>query len=124
MGKNAFPIHKNKDRHISLYMLDIGINDSRPKLRINVNVIPPIEPKNSFNNDNDSIVNKSLGDNSMEILGDHLMNVENQLINAEDPDPFNVMFIDKGEYPLTSIFNLIAKRFRELFRERHAYILK
>ena len=34
------------------------------------------------------------------------------------------MFIDKGEYPLTSIFNLIAKRFGELFRERHAYILK
>ena len=58
-------------------MLDIGIDDSRPTLRINVNVIPTIELKNSFNNDNDSIGNKILGDNSMKILGDHLMNVEN-----------------------------------------------
>nr|AAP45187.2 Transposase-related protein, putative [Solanum bulbocastanum] len=36
----------------------------------------------------------------------------------------NVMLIDKREYPMESIFNSIAKRFGELFRDRHAYILK
>uniref|UniRef100_M1DDE2 Mutator-like transposase n=1 Tax=Solanum tuberosum TaxID=4113 RepID=M1DDE2_SOLTU len=34
------------------------------------------------------------------------------------------MLIDEREYPVTSIFNSIAKRFGELFRERHAYVLK
>ncbi|KAK6784350.1 hypothetical protein RDI58_017805 [Solanum bulbocastanum] len=98
---NTSHIHKN-DRHVSLYMLDIGIDGSRPTLRINVNMRPPIEPTNSFNNDNDSIGNEklgdyskeSLGDNSNESLGDHSMNihddpsnVENHLVDAEDPEP-------------------------------------
>ncbi|XP_015164071.1 uncharacterized protein [Solanum tuberosum] len=39
-------------------------------------------------------------------------------------ESLNVMLIDKREYPVASIFNSIAKRFGELFRERHAYILK
>ncbi|KAH0746403.1 hypothetical protein KY285_008060 [Solanum tuberosum] len=34
------------------------------------------------------------------------------------------MLIDEREYPVASIFNSIAKRFGELFRERHAYIFK
>ncbi|KAG5632467.1 hypothetical protein H5410_004184 [Solanum commersonii] len=62
-------------------------------LRINVNVRPPIEPTNSFNDDSDSIGNErlgdhakeSLGDHSNESLGDHSMNVENQPVDAEDP---------------------------------------
>ncbi|KAH0704838.1 hypothetical protein KY285_019116 [Solanum tuberosum] len=36
----------------------------------------------------------------------------------------NAMLIDKRKYPVAFIFNSIAKRFGELFRERHAYILK
>ncbi|XP_015159430.1 uncharacterized protein [Solanum tuberosum] len=36
----------------------------------------------------------------------------------------NAMLINEREYPVASIFNSIAKRFGELFRERHAYILK
>ncbi|KAH0743264.1 hypothetical protein KY290_031257 [Solanum tuberosum] len=36
----------------------------------------------------------------------------------------NAMLIDEREYSVASIFNSIAKRFGELFRERHAYILK
>ncbi|KAH0682497.1 hypothetical protein KY290_021066 [Solanum tuberosum] len=36
----------------------------------------------------------------------------------------NAMLIDEMEYPMASIFNSIAKGFGELFRERHAYILK
>ncbi|XP_049378093.1 uncharacterized protein LOC125842840 [Solanum stenotomum] len=36
----------------------------------------------------------------------------------------NAMLIYEREYPVASIFNSIAKRFGELFRERHAYILK
>ncbi|KAH0650364.1 hypothetical protein KY284_030276 [Solanum tuberosum] len=39
-------------------------------------------------------------------------------------ESLNVMLIDEREYPVASIFNSIAKRFGELFRERHAYILK
>ncbi|KAH0672733.1 hypothetical protein KY284_023820 [Solanum tuberosum] len=39
-------------------------------------------------------------------------------------ESLNDMLIDEREYPVASIFNLIAKRFGELFRERHAYILK
>ncbi|KAM3319384.1 hypothetical protein P3S67_006584 [Capsicum chacoense] len=36
----------------------------------------------------------------------------------------NAMLIDEREYPVESIFNSIAKRFGEIFRERRAYILK
>ncbi|KAH0738070.1 hypothetical protein KY290_036775 [Solanum tuberosum] len=39
-------------------------------------------------------------------------------------ESLNAMLIDKREYHVKSIFNLIAKRFGELFRERNAYILK
>ncbi|KAG5570876.1 hypothetical protein H5410_060642 [Solanum commersonii] len=39
-------------------------------------------------------------------------------------ESLNAMLIDEREYPVTSIFNSIAKRFGELFRERHAYVLK
>ncbi|KAK6773582.1 hypothetical protein RDI58_028820 [Solanum bulbocastanum] len=90
------------DMHVSLYMLDIGIDVSRTTLRINVNVRPPIEPTTSFNGDNDPIGNERLGDhskeclgdNSNESLGDHSMNihddptnVENQPVDVEDPVP-------------------------------------
>ncbi|KAK6775929.1 hypothetical protein RDI58_026930 [Solanum bulbocastanum] len=96
------PTFIKNDSHVSLYMLDVGINGSRPTLRINVNARPPIEPTNSFNDDDDSIGNErfgdhskeSLGDNSNESLGDHSMNihddptnVENQSVDAEDPEP-------------------------------------
>ncbi|XP_016581789.1 uncharacterized protein LOC107879221 [Capsicum annuum] len=36
----------------------------------------------------------------------------------------NAMLIVERDYPVASIFNLIAKRFGEIFRERRAYILK
>ncbi|KAH0724918.1 hypothetical protein KY284_000783 [Solanum tuberosum] len=100
-GKIHSTFIKN-DRHVSLCMLDIGIDGSRPTLRIHVNVRPLIEPTNSFNGDNDSIGNERLGDhskeslsdNSNESLGDHSMNihddptnVENQPIDAEDLRP-------------------------------------
>ncbi|KAH0689376.1 hypothetical protein KY289_016734 [Solanum tuberosum] len=39
-------------------------------------------------------------------------------------ESLNAMLIDGREYSMTSIFNSIAKRFGELFKERHAYILK
>ncbi|XP_015170698.1 uncharacterized protein [Solanum tuberosum] len=39
-------------------------------------------------------------------------------------ESINAMLINEREYLMTSIFNSIAKRFGELFRERHAYILK
>ncbi|KAH0672666.1 hypothetical protein KY284_023753 [Solanum tuberosum] len=39
-------------------------------------------------------------------------------------ESLNAIFIEEREYPVASVFNLIANRFGELFRERHAYILK
>ncbi|PHT33566.1 hypothetical protein CQW23_25366 [Capsicum baccatum] len=36
----------------------------------------------------------------------------------------NAMLIAEREYPITSIFNSIAKRFGEIFRERRSYVLK
>ncbi|KAG5585022.1 hypothetical protein H5410_045456 [Solanum commersonii] len=233
-GKIHLIFIKN-DRHVSLYMLDIGIDGSRPTLRIHVNVRPPIEPTNSFDDDNNSIGNERLGDHSKESLvdhsneslGDHSMNihddptnVENQSIDAEDPEhecyekiqgeqelrsqsnhsfsdetnlyinqtfnnknesqllladavtkmsfdfatlrkqmsavaivleydigfekwsrayftgnrydvmttniteSLNAMLIDERKYPVALIFNSFAKRFEEIFRKRHAYILK
>ncbi|KAH0781722.1 hypothetical protein KY290_001320 [Solanum tuberosum] len=60
----------------SIIEADIGgIDGSRPTLRINVNVRPPIEPTNSFNDDNDSIGNERLGDHAKE-----------SLVDAEDPE--------------------------------------
>ncbi|KAG5613705.1 hypothetical protein H5410_013529 [Solanum commersonii] len=83
-------------------MLHIGIDGSRPTSRINVNVRPLIKPTNSFNDNNSSIGNerlgdhskKSLGDYSNESLDDHSMNihddpinVENQPVDAKNPEP-------------------------------------
>ena len=39
-------------------------------------------------------------------------------------ESLNAMLIDEREYPVASIFNSVAKRFGELFRERHGYVLK
>ncbi|KAK6777679.1 hypothetical protein RDI58_024397 [Solanum bulbocastanum] len=90
-GKIHSTFIKN-DRHLSLYMLDIGIDGPRPTLRININVRPPIKPTNSFNGNNDSIGNErlgdhskeSLGDNSNESLGDHSMNIHDDPTNVEN----------------------------------------
>ena len=92
------PTFVKNDRHVSLYMMDIAADGSRPILRINVIARSPIEPTNSFN-DNDSIKNENLGDQpnerfcdqSNDSLGDdsmnrydHSVNVEDQPIDAED----------------------------------------
>ncbi|XP_049406269.1 uncharacterized protein LOC125869914 [Solanum stenotomum] len=115
------PTFIKNDMHVSLYMLDIGIDGSRPTLRINVNVRPPIEPTNSFNGDNDSIGNErlgdhskeSLGDNSNESLGDHSMNihddptnVENQPVDAEDPEPKCCEEMQARKYECLDIFHI------------------
>ncbi|XP_049363287.1 uncharacterized protein LOC125828025 [Solanum verrucosum] len=83
-------------------MLDIGIDGSRPILRINVNARPPIEPTNSYNDDNNFIGNERLGDHSKESLGDNSnkslsdhsvnmhddpLNMENQPVDVKDPEP-------------------------------------
>lgn len=67
-GKIHSTFIKN-DRHVSLYMLDLGIDGPRPTVRINVNVRPPIEQTNSSNGNNDSIGNEILGDHSKGSLG-------------------------------------------------------
>ncbi|KAG5585076.1 hypothetical protein H5410_045510 [Solanum commersonii] len=89
------PTFIKNDRNVILYMLDIGIDGSRPTLRINVNARPPIEPTNSFNGGNDSIgherlgdhLKESLSDNSNEILGDHSMNIHDDPEPEPEPEP-------------------------------------
>ncbi|KAG5571535.1 hypothetical protein H5410_061301 [Solanum commersonii] len=46
------------DMIASVIEANIGVDDSRPTLRINVIARPPIESANSFNDDNDSIGNE------------------------------------------------------------------
>ncbi|KAG5584933.1 hypothetical protein H5410_045367 [Solanum commersonii] len=69
MGKIHLMFIKN-DRHANLYMIDIDVDGSRPILRINIIVRPPIEPTNSFSDD-DSIENESLNDQTKESFDDH-----------------------------------------------------
>ncbi|KAH0678360.1 hypothetical protein KY284_019445 [Solanum tuberosum] len=66
------------DMIASVIEADIGIDGSRPTLRISVNVRPPIEPTNSFNGDNDSIGNERLADHSKDRAWP---------VDAEDPVP-------------------------------------
>jgi len=76
------PTFIKNDRHVSLYMMDIAADGSRPILRINVIARSPIESTNSFN-DNDSVENENLGDDSMN-GHDHSLDVEDQPVDAED----------------------------------------
>ncbi|KAG5575814.1 hypothetical protein H5410_055948 [Solanum commersonii] len=92
------PTFIKNDRHVSLYMMDIAADGSRPILRINIIVRSLIEPTNSFN-DNDLVEYENLGDQlnerfcdqSNDNLGDdsinrydHSVNVEDQPEDAED----------------------------------------
>ncbi|KAG5570624.1 hypothetical protein H5410_060390 [Solanum commersonii] len=79
-------------KHVSLNMLDIGIDGFRPTLKIHVNARLPIEPTISFNDDNDLIGNEKLGDHSKESLddysneslADHSMNIHDHPMNVEN----------------------------------------
>ncbi|KAG5604923.1 hypothetical protein H5410_026415 [Solanum commersonii] len=146
MGK-MHPTFIKNDRYVSLYMLAIDIDGLKPTLRIHVNVRSVIEPTNSFNDNNDSIGNERLGDHSKEslefknkcpataVILDYDIDFEKwsrahfpdnryDVMTTNIAESFNVMLIDEREYHVASIFNLIAKRFGEFFREWHAYILK
>ncbi|KAH0652023.1 hypothetical protein KY290_032940 [Solanum tuberosum] len=96
--RKIHPTFIKNDRHVSLYMMDIVADGSRPILRINVIARSLIEPTYSFN-DNDSIVKENLGDKpnesfcdqSHDNFGDDSMNghdpsldVEDQPVDAED----------------------------------------
>ncbi|KAG5592401.1 hypothetical protein H5410_042915 [Solanum commersonii] len=109
------PTFIKNDRHVSLYMLDIGIDGSKPTLRINVNARPPIEPINLFNSDNDSIGNEklgdhskeSLGDNSNESLGDHSMNIHDDPTNGQKElgSQSNHLFFDEINLCINQTFS-------------------
>ncbi|KAG5576241.1 hypothetical protein H5410_056375 [Solanum commersonii] len=174
--------------------MDIIADGSTPILKINVIASSPIEPTDSFN-DNNSVENENLDDQpkesfcdqSNETLGDNSMNrhdhstdhhcanflylyynaakaysleefnhyfvefkdnspeaafiLEHEIgfekwSRAQFPDnkydvmttniakSLNTMLVDERECPMTSIFNSIAKRFGELFKEKHAYVLQ
>ncbi|KAG5605272.1 hypothetical protein H5410_026764 [Solanum commersonii] len=107
------PTFIKNDRHVSLYIVDIAIDGSRPILRINVIARSLIEPANLFN-DNDSVVNENLGDQRKENFCDHLndslsddsmnrydhsVDVEDQLVDAEDFKHFEE---GKGQQELRS----------------------
>ncbi|XP_015168084.1 uncharacterized protein [Solanum tuberosum] len=46
------------------------------------------------------------------------------VMTTNNAESLKAKLLDEREYPVASIFNSIAKRFGELFRERNAYILK
>ncbi|KAH0776479.1 hypothetical protein KY290_007890 [Solanum tuberosum] len=111
--RKIHPTFIKNHRHVSLYMMDIAADGSRPILRINVIARSPIEPTDSFN-DNDSVGNDNLGDQpnesfcdqSNDNLGDDSMNghdysldVEDQPVDEEDFEHFEK---DQGEPELRS----------------------
>ncbi|KAK6775732.1 hypothetical protein RDI58_026733 [Solanum bulbocastanum] len=106
------PTFIKNDRYVSLYMMNIVTDGSTPILRINIIVRSPIEPTNSFK-DNDLVEYENLGDQSKESfcdqsndsLGDdsmnrydHSVNVEDHPVDAEDFEHFEV----QGEQELRS----------------------
>ncbi|KAG5573032.1 hypothetical protein H5410_062798 [Solanum commersonii] len=95
------PTFIKNDRHMSLYMLDIGIDGSRPTLRINVNARPTIEPTNSFNGDNNSIGNERLGDHSKKAwVQKELGSQSNHSFSDETNLCINQTFSNKNELQL------------------------
>ncbi|PHT38021.1 hypothetical protein CQW23_21594 [Capsicum baccatum] len=67
---------------------------------------------------------------NMRHLGENLWSKAYVLGNRFDvitiniAESVNAMLIDERKYPVASIFNSIAKRLSEIFRERLAYVLK
>ena len=55
---------------------------------------------------------------------EHFHDNRYDVLTTNITESLNAMLIDEKICPVASIFNSIAKRFGELFRERHAYVLK
>ncbi|KAG5575813.1 hypothetical protein H5410_055947 [Solanum commersonii] len=55
---------------------------------------------------------------------EHFPGTGHDVMTTNIAESLNAMLIDEREYHVASIFNLIVKRFGELFRERHIYVLK
>ena len=53
----------------------------------------------------------------------HFLGNRYDVMTTNIVESLNAMLIDEREYPVASIFNSVAKRWR-LFRERHGYVLK
>ncbi|PHU14772.1 hypothetical protein BC332_15977 [Capsicum chinense] len=187
----------NNDRYVSLYILDVAADGSRPLLRINiVSGSPTILPPQPAIDEHDSFEDECLDahpmdteDDSMELedsifseeeekkpdlcfISDRHKSIANGIVKAYNHDhhsdhfvefknncpettfllehtlgfekwsrayfpsnrfnvmttniieSVNAMLIDEREYLVTSIFNMIVKRFGEIFMERRAYVLK
>ncbi|PHT84633.1 hypothetical protein T459_13076 [Capsicum annuum] len=196
----------NNDRHVSLYMLDVAVNGSRPLLRRNIvsgsskisPPQPPIDEHDSFEDESLNVHPMDSEYHSMELkdpffseeggekceLGAQTNHTFSDETNFQVNQTFsrkkklkllldvatvrnpldyatlkscskflkvkcvcpswvwmlqvkkfdamttnivelvNTMLIVERECPVTSIFNSIAKKFGEIFRERRAYILK
>ncbi|XP_016579148.1 uncharacterized protein LOC107876819 [Capsicum annuum] len=54
----------------------------------------------------------------------HFLDNRFDVLTTNIVESMNTILFAKREYLVASIFNLIAKRFGEIFKERHAYILK
>ncbi|KAG5590980.1 hypothetical protein H5410_041494 [Solanum commersonii] len=113
-GKIHPTLIKN-DRHVSLYMLDIGIDGSRPTLRINAYSLE------DFDNHFVEFKNKCT---AVAVVLEHDIGFEKwsrahfpgnryDVMTINIAESLNVKLINEGEYPVASIFNSIAKRFGE-----------
>ncbi|KAG5576223.1 hypothetical protein H5410_056357, partial [Solanum commersonii] len=104
------PAFIKNDWHVSLYLMNIDVDGSRPILRINIIARSPIEPTDSFN-DNDSVGNENLGDQpnesfcdqSNDNLVDDSLNGHDHSLDVEDqPVDFEHFEVYQGEPELRS----------------------
>ncbi|PHT32128.1 Pentatricopeptide repeat-containing protein [Capsicum baccatum] len=130
------PMIINSDVRVLTYIMDADADGFRQILRINMversfegplnsSAPPPRRPT----------VDDDLIDDDYENDVDHTINMEDYSMHMEylSSDSYDVMttniakslnsiLMDEREYPVSYIFNSIAKKFGEKFRERHSYV--
>ncbi|PHT47416.1 hypothetical protein CQW23_11624 [Capsicum baccatum] len=82
------PTFINNDRHVSLYMLNVVADGSRPLLRVNIVLgSPTTRPPQSTIDEDDSFENESLDANPMD-LEDDSMELEDQIFSKEGGEEY------------------------------------
>ncbi|PHT75380.1 hypothetical protein T459_18902 [Capsicum annuum] len=136
--KKVNPTIINSDVRVLTYIMDADADGFRPILRINVversfegplNSSAPLPWRLTVDDD---LINDDLND--YENDGNHPINMKDDSIHMEDflSDSYDVMttnieslnsiLMDEREYPVSYIFNSIARKFGEKFRERYAFV--
>ncbi|PHT31729.1 hypothetical protein CQW23_28066 [Capsicum baccatum] len=91
----------NNDRRVSLYMMDVGVDGVRPILRINI-------ASNILGFEKGSRV--------------HFPRNTYDMMTINITELLNPVLMDEREYPVSYIFNLVAKQIGEKFRDWHEFV--